>query len=941
MPSAAAASAVNRNRREAQARPKKDAAAPAQSHTERLRQIRRDLEEDFPKNTLVELVNLEERKDYNGKKATVIAVEPNDGRVIVMVDMDGKNDTKKMRIHPGNLKRVEMNLEYMGQNNAPPRFNSQSTIQLREKKESCGGFFLWILEKQLQTRMFYEKSVVQIFVTALIIINFVLILVGNLYPLLGQSDLSTTTIRSYQEVQEIVDEVFLWIFTVELLVNMFAHWFLDFFRDGWNVFDFIIITASHALQPLGVDASAIRILRALRVTRLIGKMRSLRIIVNTLMLSLKSVVILFMLLLLLIAIFAIMSITMIGTPMRDALYRPCQSLDLKAEENCSSIQDISPDDLLKCNAQAQYINSQCTSLNDELRACRAVDLANDFKVAWCKKQTDAFTCRKFQGYCRKHKENNAADEVQGDGQSDGKKQQVTYMPAMLEGVATTEADLAAAGPDSRKQIMYQNRRRFVIKTHYDQNDNTQIESVELSPDMTCQGRMWDRIYKYGHAEGEEASMYPNKGICEGTHTYSLYQTDYGCGDSRAAGCGRWDEEGGSMKKGDWVIKDSEPGWNPVEEPADQKCVFEPLCQTWEDYNRMGPDRDAEVFNMDNQSSLKYRCLMMGNDEVDGEQGTRLEPKLKAKCMNMEEEQEITLSDPLTEENCEAAGGVFTQARDINLPESWPYKEEVDFPEPHTKHGYGGMCNWNENSVNAHVIMEDWNGTGRFDNLGEALYSFFTIVTFEAWPDIVAPIHKNPWPMPQPIGTLFFILYILLSAFLLMNMFVTIFLDKMTEAKEYVKEQDEKRTEKIEERHKKLKRHLERITKVREEKSQPRSRLSANLDSAKDLRQKLHQVDADYRDDMKKYTISKMKAKKKEDPDNYNAWLEGVDNKPKLQTVRGPMPKIYSEGGARGFSSAGRDYFDEEQQQVRTFMNDTEDIMKKILGRIQGLEKQST
>ena len=35
--------------------------------------------------------------------------------------------------------------------------------------------------------------------------------------------------------------VFTFIFTLELIINIFAHWFRKFFRDKWNVFDCLVV----------------------------------------------------------------------------------------------------------------------------------------------------------------------------------------------------------------------------------------------------------------------------------------------------------------------------------------------------------------------------------------------------------------------------------------------------------------------------------------------------------------------------------------------------------------------------------------------------------------------------------------------------------------------------------------------------------------------------
>ena len=41
---------------------------------------------------------------------------------------------------------------------------------------------------------------------------------------------------------ELADTWFTIVFTIELVINMTAHWCWPFWNDGWNVFDFIVVT---------------------------------------------------------------------------------------------------------------------------------------------------------------------------------------------------------------------------------------------------------------------------------------------------------------------------------------------------------------------------------------------------------------------------------------------------------------------------------------------------------------------------------------------------------------------------------------------------------------------------------------------------------------------------------------------------------------------------
>ena len=75
-------------------------------------------------------------------------------------------------------------------------------------------------------------------------------------------------------------------FLVEILIRMAAEDRLrDFFRSGWNIFDFIIVTAS--LIPVDESEMVLlaRLLRIFRVLRLVSMIPELRILMNSLVIA--------------------------------------------------------------------------------------------------------------------------------------------------------------------------------------------------------------------------------------------------------------------------------------------------------------------------------------------------------------------------------------------------------------------------------------------------------------------------------------------------------------------------------------------------------------------------------------------------------------------------------------------------------------------------------
>ena len=99
----------------------------------------------------------------------------------------------------------------------------------------------------------------------------------------------------------------LWVFIVEAGLKLLALWPrpLRYFRDGWNVFDFMVIV--FALVPAtGQFAMIARLARLLRVVRLISAIEDLRLIVAALVRSIPSVGHVIMLMSIVVYIYAIM-----------------------------------------------------------------------------------------------------------------------------------------------------------------------------------------------------------------------------------------------------------------------------------------------------------------------------------------------------------------------------------------------------------------------------------------------------------------------------------------------------------------------------------------------------------------------------------------------------------------------------------------------------------
>jgi voltage-gated sodium channel len=97
------------------------------------------------------------------------------------------------------------------------------------------------------------------------------------------------------------------VFVVEIALRLAAHWPQPgrFFRDGWNVFDAVVVLGS-LLPDVGVVATVARLARLLRVARLVSVFPELRLIVETTLRSIPSLAHVLLLLFLILYVYAIL-----------------------------------------------------------------------------------------------------------------------------------------------------------------------------------------------------------------------------------------------------------------------------------------------------------------------------------------------------------------------------------------------------------------------------------------------------------------------------------------------------------------------------------------------------------------------------------------------------------------------------------------------------------
>ena len=141
----------------------------------------------------------------------------------------------------------------------------------------------------------------------------IIIAVILLAGVLAGLETSPALIAQYGSVLRMLDLAVLAIFVVEIALKLAAHGRrpLDYFRDGWNVFDFAIV--AFCLLPVGGPfAAVLRLVRVLRLLRLVSALPKLQLLVGALLKSLSSMGYVSLLLGLVFYIYAITGIHLFG-----------------------------------------------------------------------------------------------------------------------------------------------------------------------------------------------------------------------------------------------------------------------------------------------------------------------------------------------------------------------------------------------------------------------------------------------------------------------------------------------------------------------------------------------------------------------------------------------------------------------------------------------------
>ena len=141
-----------------------------------------------------------------------------------------------------------------------------------------------------------------------------LLLLANFAISIIQSELaSRDPAQAYFDTMEMM---FTCIYLVELIVNLYGHWFWEFVSSGWCWFDLIIVLMSLAdtmyvlVGGTGTGLSVVRLLRVFRIVRIFHTLEYMRRTLNALANSVGLICNAFLLYIVIICIYSVMAVNL-------------------------------------------------------------------------------------------------------------------------------------------------------------------------------------------------------------------------------------------------------------------------------------------------------------------------------------------------------------------------------------------------------------------------------------------------------------------------------------------------------------------------------------------------------------------------------------------------------------------------------------------------------
>ena len=160
--------------------------------------------------------------------------------------------------------------------------------------------------------------------------------------------------------------------------------------------------------------------------------------------------------------------------------------------------------------------------------------------------------------------------------------------------------------------------------------------------------------------------------------------------------------------------------------------------------------------------IMFVSLLKGTFEHCQSGGVRLDPEYILEPS----------ADPITQSWCEAGSHIISAGSSLYhtfiTPSSLPATSELD-------------------TGNVYVLDHQWvKPPANFDNIFRALLTLFEIATTEMWPDYMYKAVDATFPGQQPIyhsrpaNALYFVIFIIVGSFFVLNLFVGVAIDKFNE-----------------------------------------------------------------------------------------------------------------------------------------------------------------
>ena len=151
----------------------------------------------------------------------------------------------------------------------------KANLLIRYEVKSNGAIYLMANASAKQLIKWLEGTLATRFILGVIVFNAVILGLETSHTVMG----------TMGGLLKTLDTICLSIFVLEIILKLIAYRH-RFFRNGWNLFDFVIVGI--ALLPSGGALSVLRALRILRVLRVISISPSLRTVVEGLVSALPG-----------------------------------------------------------------------------------------------------------------------------------------------------------------------------------------------------------------------------------------------------------------------------------------------------------------------------------------------------------------------------------------------------------------------------------------------------------------------------------------------------------------------------------------------------------------------------------------------------------------------------------------------------------------------------